>query len=81
MLFKQYRARDCTYFKEIYAYQSSDIVQPGVVVVEVALALVVGLVGEVVQLEEEGKVGQSPQLHLGCFRCVSETEKQSRSYM
>ena len=79
MHFKQYRTRGCSCYKEICTYQSAGIVQPGVVVVEVALALVVGLVGEVVQLEEEGKVGQSPQLHLRRFRCVSETKKQSRS--
>ena len=41
--------------------------QPGVVVVEVALALMVGVVGQLVELEHHRQVGQPPQLHLGCF--------------
>ena len=52
-------------------YHCACVVEPCVVVVEIALALVVGLVGQFVELEHEGHVGQAPQLHFGCFRCVS----------
>ena len=45
-------------------YQSSSIVEPGVVIVEVSFAGVVGLVAQIIQLEHEGQVSQPPHLHL-----------------
>ena len=51
----------------VLSYESSSVVQPRVVVVEVALALVECLVGQVVELKDEGKIGETTQLHLGRF--------------
>ena len=45
-------------------YQCSSIMQPGMVIVEVPFSCMVRLVGEIVQLEEEGQICQSSHLKL-----------------
>lgn len=52
-------------------HQCACVVEPGVVVVEVALGGVVRLVGDVVQLEHEGEICQTPHLHLRRFTRVA----------
>ena len=51
-------------YQLVATHQSACVVEPGVVVVEVSFGGVVGLVGDLVQLEHEGEVSHPPHLHL-----------------
>ena len=58
------------------SYQSSSIVEPGMVIVEVSFTGVVGLVAQVIQLEHEAQVSQPPHLHLWSLTRIPKTAEK-----